>query len=105
MSMSILQSIRTNDPVECINEQELDRCFLTFCSYICILHNKKLNLANIFLLLLKNEDIKNLFKGMCDLDSDYDCLKYFLQRDPSLHKSKYIKNYITERDGEREDSI
>jgi hypothetical protein len=98
--MSIIQAIRAQDPVHCISEEELDRAFLVFCSYMCVLHNKKLNLANIFLLLLKSENIKNLFKGMTDLDSDYDCVRYFLERDPSLHKSKYIKNYITQRDND-----
>jgi len=97
--MSITQTLKNQFPVEKIALAEVDRAFLTFCSYMCVLHNKKLNLANIFLLLLKSDDIRILFKGMCDLDTDYDCLKYFLQRDPSLHKSKYIKNYITERDG------
>ena len=65
---------------------------------MCVLHNKKLNLANIFLLLLKHEHIRELFQGMSDLDNEYECLRYFLQRDPSLHKSKYIKNYITQQD-------
>jgi hypothetical protein len=96
--MSITQTIKNQCPVEKLSLAEIDKAFLTFCSYMCILHNKKLNLANIFLLLLKHENILTLFQGMCDLDSSYDCMKYFLQRDPSLHKSKYIKNYISQQD-------
>ena len=68
--MSIIQAIRAQDPVHCISEEELDRAFLVFCSYMCVLHNKKLNLANIFLLLLKSENIKNIYLGASTLIND-----------------------------------
>ena len=48
--------------------------------------------------MLKDERIMKLFKHLSDFESDYDCLRYFLNRDPSLHKSKYIKKYIAEQD-------
>lgn len=91
---SFVDQIRSVDPVSKVDMKEQEIYFRRFCAFMCVLHNKKLNLANIFLLLLKNEDIRTLFKSMCDFDNDYDCLKYFLQRDPTLYKSKYIKNYI-----------
>lgn len=91
---NFVQMIRSGDPVSKVDSDEQDKYFRIFCSYMCILNNKKLNLANIFLLLLSNVNIRTLFKNMCDFESDYDCLKYFLQRDPTLYKSKYIKNYI-----------
>ena len=61
---------------------------------MCILYNKKLNLANIFLLLLKEKRVKNLYNNMCEFDSDFEGMKYFLDYDGSLHKSKYIKKYL-----------
>ena len=91
--------IEAQDPVHQISNDELERAFLIFCSYVCILNNKKLNLPNIFLSLLKDENLKNIFKTLSDIESDYDCLKYFLSRDSSLHKSKYIKNYINDTRG------
>jgi hypothetical protein len=97
--MSITATIEASDPVHQVSNEELDKAYLILCSYVCILHNKKMNLPNIFLLLLKDIRIMQLFKHLSDFDTDYDCLKYFLQRDPSLHKSKYIKKYIIERDG------
>ena len=61
---------------------------------LCVLHNKKLNLANIFLLILKEDKIKKLYMNMCDFDSEYEALKSFLNHDSTLHKSKYIKKYL-----------
>ena len=82
------------DPTSRIKEEEFRQRFLTFCSLICIIHNKKLNLANIFLLLLKNERIMKLYMSMCEFDSAYNALKSFLEYDSTLHKSKYIKKYL-----------
>jgi len=44
--------------------------------------------------MLKDKDIRDIFKGLCDISSDYKALKKFLQYDPTLYKSKYIKNYL-----------
>ena len=40
------------------------------------------------------EKVKNLYKDMCDFDTDYEAFKSFLDHDSSLHKSKYIKKYL-----------
>ena len=85
--------IRTN-PSSRICEEEYKEGFLSFCSLMCLIHNKKLNLANIFLLLLKHDDIMNLYKDICFIENDYEALKQFLEYDSTLHKSKYIKKYL-----------
>ena len=77
-----------------IYESEFVDNFLHYCSLVCILNNKKLNLANIFILTLKNPHLRKIYKSLCDVDNDYDALKYFLEYDVSLHKSKYIKKYL-----------
>ena len=82
------------DPSANICAREFKKHFLLFCSLICILHNKKLNLANIFLLVLKDKQIKQLYMDTCELDREYEALKLFLEYDSALHKSKYIKKYL-----------
>ena len=82
------------DPTIRIIDQEFKTLFLCFCSLICILHNKKLNLANIFLLILKDEKILSLYKEICEFDTDFEAMKCFLEHDSALHKSKYIKKYL-----------
>jgi hypothetical protein len=87
------------DPRNHICEYEFKALFLRFCTLVCILHNKKLNLANIFLLVLKEEKIKQLYMDICEFDCEYEALRTFLEYDNSLHKSKYIKKYLNARNG------
>ena len=87
-------SINTTNPVKQLIRDEYQQNFLSFCTYVCLVKNKKLNLANIFLLLLSEPDMRHVFKIICDIDDDYTALRRFLEYDPTLYRSKYIKNYI-----------
>jgi len=73
---------------------EHDHLFLAFCSFVTLINAKKLNLANVFLLILQNKDIRDLFKLYCDVNSDFAAVQMFLSFDPNLHKSKYIMKYL-----------
>ena len=81
-------------PISKIEDQEIRDLFIKFCALISILNNKKLNLANIFLLLLKEKKVLELYMTVCEFDTEFEGLKYFLEYDSSLHKSKYIKKYL-----------
>lgn len=94
MSLQIKEMVSETDPVSRAYENEYSHIFLSFCSYICLIHNKKMNLANIFLCLLKSPHLRETFKMLCDIETDYDALMYFLKYDPTLHRSKYIRNYL-----------
>lgn len=94
MNTTVIDTIKSNDPVEKVYNGEYRHQFLSFCTFCCMVKNKKLNLANIFLLLLQEPEMRDIFKGMCEIESDYVALKKFLQYDVSLHKSKYIKNFL-----------
>jgi len=75
-------------------QQETEYYLLAFCSFLTILHGKKLNLPNIFLLLLKNKKYRDIFKTMLDLETDYQIFKIFVDYEPNLCKSKYISKYL-----------
>jgi hypothetical protein len=75
-------------------EYEQDHLFLAFCSFVTLINAKKLNLANVFLLVLQNKALRDLFKLYCDVDNDYAVVQTFLTFDPSLHKSKYVMKYL-----------
>jgi hypothetical protein len=85
-------------PSHRILEYEIMHNFLCFCTYIFLINGKKLNLANIFLLCLKNEHIKNLLRSTLEVDNDYKAFKIFFEFDPTLYKSKYIMKYLNNRD-------
>ena len=78
---------------------ENDHNFLCFCSLMCILNGKKLNLPNIFLLVLKNEAYKSLLKYMLTIDNDYDLFKFFIDYDSKISKSNYISKYLNSVQG------
>ena len=82
-----------------LEKNELNHNFLCFCSLICIINGKKLNLPNIFLLVLKNETYKSLLKYMLTIDNDYDLLKFFIDYDCTISKSKYISKYLNSNQG------
>jgi len=44
---------------------------------------------------MKDKKVRNLYKQLTEIENDYDALQSFLQYDPTLYKSKYIKNYLT----------
>lgn len=82
-----------------LEKNELNHNFLCFCSLLCIINNKKLNLPNIFLLVLKNETYKSLLKYLLTIDNDYDLLKFFIDYDYTISKSKYISKYLNSNQG------
>ena len=79
--------------------QEMHHNFLSFCSFLCLLVGKKLNLPNIFLLILKNNNYKSILKTLVSIDSDYELFKMFIEYDPTLSKSKYISKFLNSREG------
>lgn len=94
MSITVKQTINANDPVKCAYDNEFTQLFLSFCSFVCVIKNKKMNLPNIFLWLLKEQELREVFKLICEVETDYDVLKCFLVYDPTLYRSKYIRNYL-----------
>lgn len=95
MSENYFQKFKTADPTFRVTNEEFNHSFLSICTLICQINDKKLNLAKIFITLLKDKNLREIFKKMTSIETEFDLLKKFLEYDPTLHKSKYIKNYIT----------
>jgi hypothetical protein len=80
-----------------IDKRETDHVFKSLCSLLCIVFNKKLNLANILLLYLQNSEIRDLFKRTLSLTTDFETIRVFLDFDPCLYKSKYIMKFLNNK--------
>jgi len=80
-----------------LQDKEQHAFFIWFCSYICIINAKKLNLPNIFILVLKNTSYKSLLKHMLGFETDFEIIQYFITYDPSIVKSKYISKYLNSK--------
>ena len=83
-----------DDPYTILERKDIIHKFLTLCSFVSISENKKLNLANVFLLVLKEKRYRELFKEGLLLDNNFELVKIFLLHDPYLYKSKYITKYL-----------
>lgn len=70
--------------------------FKTFCSFLCIVKSKKYNMANILLLYLQDNEVRDLFKELLSVNTDFEAIKLFLEFDPSLYKSKYIMKFLND---------
>lgn len=82
-----------------IEKRETEHNFLCFCSLLCMLHGKKLNLPNVFLLVLKNVKYKHILKTLVSIETDFELFKLFIEYDPTLSKSKYISKFLNSREG------
>lgn len=79
--------------------REVEHNFLCFCSFLCMLAGKKLNLPNIFLLVVKTPKYKQILKHLVSVDTDFELVKMFISYDPTLSKSKYISKFLNSKDG------
>jgi len=52
----------TDSPYTILERKDIVHTFLTLCSFVSICENRKINLANVFLLVLKEERYRELFK-------------------------------------------
>lgn len=84
----------TKDPFSILERKDSEHNFLCLCSYISICENKKMNLANVLLLSLKEKQYKWLFLNILDVENEFELVKMFLQYDPFLYKSKYITKFF-----------
>lgn len=82
-----------------IEKRETEHNFLCFCSLMCMLSGKKLNLPNVFLLVLKHPKYKQILKSLVSIDTDFELFKLFIEYEPSLSKSKYISKFLNSREG------
>ncbi len=71
--------------------------FRSFCSFLCITRSKKFNTANVLLVFLQEKKIRELFKALLSVYTDYEAIKLFLEFDPSLYKSKYVMKYLNNK--------
>ena len=95
MAENYFDKLRKSDPSHRVVTDEFTHSFLSICTRVCQLNNKKLNLAKIFITLLQDSTLRGIFMELTSIETEFDLLKKFLEYDQTLHKSKYIKSYIT----------
>lgn len=81
----------SENPIDSILANEFEENLLKFNSFVSIIHNKRLNSVNIFSLLVKDDNIRDIFKEVCQVDNDRTCLRLYLKFNPKLCRSKVVK--------------
>lgn len=81
-------------PSQSIIDVETEHLLLCFCTYCTLLKGKKLSLQNVFVLILKDERLRQILKGLISVDNNFELVTIFLQFEPSIAQSKYITKYL-----------
>ena len=82
------------NPIESLYREDLEHTYYSFCSLIAMSRNKKMNIASIFIEVLQDKNLLDIYRELCDHSTKYEAVRSFLTIEPSLQKSKYIKRYI-----------
>lgn len=84
----------SQSPTNTLMERESEHILLCFCTYCTLLKGKKLSLQNIFVLVLKEEKLRQILKDLLSVDNNFELVKLFLEFEPSIAQSKYITKYL-----------
>jgi len=74
----------SESPTSSIIDRETDHLLLSFCTFCTLIKGKKLSLQNIFVLVLKEEKLRNILKDLLCVDNNFELVKIFLQFEPTI---------------------
>lgn len=78
-------------PLDILENEEYENIINIYCSLICTLKNKKMNIPMIFVETVTKKSYFEIYKLMCGLDDDVTAVRKFLDFDHSIIKSKYSR--------------
>jgi hypothetical protein len=81
-------------PAASLMKDESDHLLMCFCTFCSQLKGKKLSLQNVFILVLQEERLRNILKGLLTIETNFDVVKLFIDFEPSITKSKYITKFL-----------
>lgn len=76
-----------------LEDNEIINSFYHLATLSSLLLGKKLNLQNLFILLLTDEKINKIAKEVVEINSDIELCRFLLLIDPILVKSKLILSF------------
>lgn len=83
-----------DSPLETIQDDEFFNLILDFCTYVCIVKNKKMNFPSIFVEVLKDKKIYRLYLEYCGFEDEREAIKEFIKIDDSIARSKFLKKVL-----------
>ena len=81
-------------PYDSIQDEEFLHSFYSFCTYVSICGDKKMNFATVFLKILENKGLCDIFISIIEEENNFTAIQRFIRTEPSVTKSKYITKYL-----------
>jgi len=89
-------NILDNNPYEELRDEEFYRLVLDFCTFVCLVKNKKMNFPSIFVEILRDNDILDVYVKYCGCEDKREAILEFMKIDETIIRSKYVKKYINQ---------
>jgi hypothetical protein len=58
-----------------------------------------MNFATVFLKVLENKALRDIFVSIIDENNDFNAIKKYIVTEPSITKSKYVTKYLNKFPG------
>ena len=74
--------MQNNIPYDRIQVNEFERSFYSFCTFVALLHDKKMNFATVFLKILENKALREIFISIIEEENDFTAIKRYIETEP-----------------------
>ena len=91
--------MKQNIPFDEMQDIEFNKSFYSFCSYVTLVYDKKMNFATVFLKILENKTLRDMFVNIIDEDNEFGPIQKFIHTEPSICKSKYVTKFLNKFKG------
>ena len=86
-------------PFDEMQDIEFNKSFYSFCTYVTLVYDKKMNFATVFLKILENKTLRDMFVSIIDEDNEFGAIQKFIHTEPSICKSKYVTKFLNKFKG------
>ena len=91
--------MKNNIPYEDIQTVEFEKSFYSFCTFVSLLHDKKMNFATVFLKILEDKALRDIFISIIEEENEFTAIKKYIETEPSITKSKYVTKFLNKFNG------
>lgn len=88
-----------NIPYDNIQTNEFEKSFYSFCTFVALMHDKKMNFATVFLKILENKALRDIFISIIEEENEFTAIKKYIETEPSVTKSKYVTKFLNKFNG------
>lgn len=86
-------------PYESIQDEEFSKSFYSYCTFVALMCDKKMNFATVFLKILENKALRDIFISKIEEENEFTAIKKYIEMEPSVTKSKYVTKFLNKFEG------